>query len=569
MSVQTDTYACSPELLVCYRESENRLDAIYGSLFGGAVGDALGYPVEFLSLSEIRRRFGAAGITSYVLDPKTGKALVSDDTQMTLFTAVGVLYAITRGRLRGIAGPIESYVERAYREWLTTQYASFETRPLGKESFRMTWLLDVPALYAARAPGNTCLSALRAPEHTEDVFQTPRNNSKGCGGIMRVAPVGMCNASMSPQVVAESAARIAAVTHGHSLGYMPAAVVAHLVHTLIYREQPLRLLEAIDEAKSVVCELFAGDSHLEELCHAMDTAVALAENGESDDCNIEKLGEGWVAEETLAIALYCALRYENDFSAGVMAAVNHSGDSDSTGAVVGNILGAIHGYAAIEQKWKTDLEMATILREVALDLCHGCQMSEYGQERDELWLEKYVYGRHPHIEELLSRPSCAPTKAEDDGKPHIRYTPMTKKAMRLCFDLHKNQTDKSGLPYVFHPFHLAEQMTDEDTATVALLHDTVEDCGITLQDLLAMGFPARVVEAIGCMTHQEGVPYLEYVREIAKNPLAAQVKLADLKHNSDLTRLDTVTEKDLARVEKYKKAIAILEKAETEEPTIR
>ncbi len=139
------------------------------------------------------------------------------------------------------------------------------------------------------------------------------------------------------------------------------------------------------------------------------------------------------------------------------------------------------------------------------------------------------------------------------------YTEMTKKALKLCFEAHRDQTDKSGLPYVFHPFHLAEQMDDEITATVALLHDVVEDTDITLADLKNMGFPDEVLEAVGMMTHDPSVPYLEYAASLRENPVARTVKLADLRHNSDLSRLDAVDEKALRRVEKYKKAIEILE----------
>ena len=139
------------------------------------------------------------------------------------------------------------------------------------------------------------------------------------------------------------------------------------------------------------------------------------------------------------------------------------------------------------------------------------------------------------------------------------YTPMTKKAMKLCFAAHKEQVDKSGLPYVFHPFHLAEQMEDEDTTIVALLHDVVEDTPVCFADLEQMGFQRQVIEAIRLMTHSEQVPYMEYVARIKVNPIARRVKLADLKHNSDLSRLDRIDEKALARVEKYRAAMALLE----------
>jgi len=139
------------------------------------------------------------------------------------------------------------------------------------------------------------------------------------------------------------------------------------------------------------------------------------------------------------------------------------------------------------------------------------------------------------------------------------YTQLTKKAMKLSFAAHKDQVDKSGLPYVFHPFHLAEQMEDELTATVALLHDVVEDSEYTFDDLRKMGFPDTVVDALALMTHSKDTPYFTYIARLKENPLAKAVKIADLRHNSDLSRLETVNQKALDRVEKYKKAMAILE----------
>ena len=140
------------------------------------------------------------------------------------------------------------------------------------------------------------------------------------------------------------------------------------------------------------------------------------------------------------------------------------------------------------------------------------------------------------------------------------YTVMTKKALKLCFEAHREQTDKSGMPYVFHPFHLAEQMDTEDAIIVALLHDVVEDTDYTLDDLRKMGFGDTVIDALTLMTHDPKVPYMDYVRAIGTNPLATKVKLADLRHNSDLGRLTHVDQKALDRVEKYRKAIALLEK---------
>lgn len=137
------------------------------------------------------------------------------------------------------------------------------------------------------------------------------------------------------------------------------------------------------------------------------------------------------------------------------------------------------------------------------------------------------------------------------------YTPLTKKALRICFDAHKNQVDKAGLPYVLHPLHVAEQMQTESEICTALLHDVPEDSSVTLEDL-ARDFPPAVIHALELLTHRDGVPYADYVRAIRNNRIARKVKLADLAHNSDLTRLDEITPKDLARVEKYKAAAEIL-----------
>ncbi len=138
------------------------------------------------------------------------------------------------------------------------------------------------------------------------------------------------------------------------------------------------------------------------------------------------------------------------------------------------------------------------------------------------------------------------------------YTKLTKQAMKIAFDAHKDQTDKNGIPYIYHPIHLAEQMNDENTVCAALLHDVVEDTDITFDQLTACGFPEDVMDALRLLTHDDSVPYFDYVKEIRNNPIAKAVKLADLKHNSDLSRLDTVDENALSRAEKYKKAIELL-----------
>lgn len=371
------------------QEREPYRDKIRGCLLGGAVGDALGYPVEFVSWTGIQSRFGPKGIQSYDWDMETGLALISDDTQMTLFTANGVLFGQTRGRLRGIASSPSSYVAGAYQDWLLTQRGGSR----GKNSY--SWLLDIPDLYARRAPGGTCLSALGSGKHGS--VEHPINDSKGCGGIMRVAPLGLstgpCYYEKERVRFDKEGAEIAAITHGHPLGYIPAAVLTHILNVAVFGNcsRGDTLLDAVEDAMDTAADLFGQDRHWPELRALVDQAEALAKNDAADPDNIHALGGGWVAEETLAIAIYCALRYPDDFSRGVIAAVNHSGDSDSTGAVTGNILGAWLGCAAIEEKWRQNLELRDVILEMADDLCYGCIMSEYSYYyRDPRWLKKYV-----------------------------------------------------------------------------------------------------------------------------------------------------------------------------------
>ena len=138
------------------------------------------------------------------------------------------------------------------------------------------------------------------------------------------------------------------------------------------------------------------------------------------------------------------------------------------------------------------------------------------------------------------------------------YTDLIKKAMILSYEAHRGQYDKGGLPYIFHPFHLAEQMSKEETVVIALLHDVIEDAEYTIQDIADMGFPQVVLDALMCLTHDKAVPYMDYISKIKQNPLARVVKLADLQHNSDVSRLNSVDEETVQRIQKYKKAIALL-----------
>lgn len=355
-------------------------DKIRGSLFGGAVGDALGYAIEFSDERSIYNQYGKDGIQEYSLAPISKKALISDDTQMTLFTACAMIFGADRQKYRGISGDPRHYALLTYLDWLITQEMTYDEAvnsvikefPSYPNGFISTVFIDVPELFSNRAPGITCLSALKTRrnqhennEHIISFIESKINNSKGCGGVMRVAPVGMMRWCSDIERIAMEGAECAAITHCHSLGYMTGAVLAQMVYRIIYNENNMTLKEITEEARDTAVKLFDGDEHLDELVGCINDAIELSENSDTDLNNIHRLGEGWVAEEALAISIYCSLKYQDDFSKGVIASVNHKGDSDSTGAIAGNILGAYTGYNSIEQKWKENLEISDVILNVA------------------------------------------------------------------------------------------------------------------------------------------------------------------------------------------------------------
>lgn len=358
-------------------------DKFRGCLIGGAAGDALGYAVEFLGERDILGQYGEHGITEY--DLKNGLALISDDTQMTLFTATGLLVGTTRGMMRGIMGSYSEYIYCAYTDWLKTQDNRY---PLSGK-FHNSWLVNMPEMFNLRAPGNTCLDALRSGECGK--IEKPINQSKGCGGVMRVAPIGLYFNDRDQDVkeIARLGAEAAAITHGHPLGWIPAAALAQIIHEISQNDE--RVLDAALHALNTVDEMWPETEDRIYFTKLIEKAIDLASENKNDIAAIHKLGEGWVAEETLAIAVYCAIKYENDFEKALIAAVNHRGDSDSTGAVTGNILGARLGLQRIPKKYKENLELKDVILEIADDLYHDCQMSEYDYEhRDPIWIQKYI-----------------------------------------------------------------------------------------------------------------------------------------------------------------------------------
>lgn len=369
-------------------------EQILGCIFGGALGDALGYPVEFMDEAVLFATYGPQGITELELDKKTGKALISDDTQMTLFTANGLLSGESAGKMKKSHWKPRNAVAAAYWDWLATQkYASHGITPdFDDVEGNVCWLVYVPELYDMRAPGNTCLSALNERgedlDSTEDYIEARINDSKGCGGVMRVAPLAL-KFHGNIKWLDKEAAQIAAITHGNSLGYLSAAVLVHIINRLAYPIGQENLLSIIVEAKDTVADLYSDDENIEYLKSLIDKAIELSSNEKDDLENIHELGQGWVGEEALAIAIYCSLKYQTDFLNGIRAAVNHGGDSDSTGSITGQILGTLLGYSNIPKSWLNNLELFDVILELSNDLYEGCHMQASSSFYDMEWERKY------------------------------------------------------------------------------------------------------------------------------------------------------------------------------------
>lgn len=363
---RTPIGSCAPEI--------TPRDRIRGSLLAGAVGDALGAPVEFMDVADIRRQFGTGGIADYV--PCYGRiGAITDDTQMTLFTAEGLLRAYVRSCLRGICS-VTSVVSHAYLRWLKTQ--DFEPpRTIDENS----WLLALPALHSRRAPGNTCLSALKSMTAFTD--QKAGNASKGAGGIMRVAPVAMMFQAQpdEAETVFCLGKEAAWITHGHPSGYYSAAAFAVILHAVLVGE-------SLDVGINRADKLLEPAADAAETRAALALGVELARRGMSPAEAIPMIGEAWVGEEALGMAVYCALVADN-LEQGIRIAVNHSGDSDTTGILVGQLLGARYGEAAIPERWLAPLELRAEIGQIADDLHQHGEWNLDPYDYDEAIVQRY------------------------------------------------------------------------------------------------------------------------------------------------------------------------------------
>ncbi len=350
--------------------SRRTTDHFRGCLLGGAAGDALGHPVEFMRIEKIHTVFGKNGIDAYLKE--TG-GLITDDTQMTLFTAEGLLRATTfLHRKEGLSEPekrdfIRRYVHSAYKHWFLTQSPlaqSFQKRNTDPG------LLNVPEMYARRAPGRTCMSAL---EDTPFGHKAA-NDSKGCGGVMRVAPVGLL---FPPEEAFHIGCESAAITHGHKTGIYSSGFLAMLISLLV---EGSTLRKAVYRTSTFMLNSVRG---YEETLNAVNLALHYAQGMEHNEETVAAVGGGggWIAEEALAIGIYCALAAGDDFERGITLAVNHSGDSDSTGSIAGQILGLLLGERAIPEKFLERLELSALIGSIAEDLFTGYSDKESWQTK--------------------------------------------------------------------------------------------------------------------------------------------------------------------------------------------
>lgn len=349
-----------------------------GSLLAGAIGDALGAKTEFDSIDRIRELTGPAGITDF-LPAYGGAGRITDDTQMTLFTLEALIRAHAAQRLTGDA-EVGQFLQMAYQRWLHTQGVPWDRARGPKDGSAEAdgWLVTNRELYSRRAPGLTCFGELEAYGRTgiRSSIDRPVNNSKGCGGVMRAAPVALW--SDDPSQVFAVGAESAALTHGHPSGYLSSGTFAVLVHHLL---NGWKLLDAVDAAKAI---LVRWPSHQEQLT-ALDQAIELASQGAPTPEKVESLGQGNVGETALSMSVYVALATDEPDSA-LLAAVNHSGDSDSTGSVCGNLVGAMYGEEALRKSWLDQLELRDVITALADDA-----LTEFGSAAptEDVWAVRY------------------------------------------------------------------------------------------------------------------------------------------------------------------------------------
>lgn len=338
--------------------NQRTIEHFKGCIISGAIGDALGAPIEFMSIDQIRFTFGDQGLTDYS-EAYGRNGAITDDTQMTLFTAEGLILSKVRQEYQGDKGVISAGYHALLR-WLYTQEANLQDNLIqnhGTCSIVDGVLTGYKELFSLRAPGNSCLSSLKSGEM--GTISDPVNNSKGCGGVMRMAPVGL--AYDDAEKAFYFGCKLAALTHGHPTGYLAAGVFAAVISLIVSGNS---LTEAIEDSILIS----KTNKNHEETLRVIDKALDMVGKHTPEPEMIESIGAGWIAEEALGISIYCALVARDDFKKGVLLSVNHSGDSDSTGSITGNILGALYGIDIIPENWISELELKELIEEIAGDL---------------------------------------------------------------------------------------------------------------------------------------------------------------------------------------------------------
>jgi ADP-ribosylglycohydrolase len=340
---------------------------IHGCLLGGALGDSLGYAVEFDSIEAIRGRFGPAGVTDLAM--LRGGSHFSDDTQMTLYTVDGLVEALEWAN-DGVGADVNACLWLAYLRWLDTQDVPV---PSSAPMQPKRWVDGNEVLRHRRARGNACIRGLSGGE-MGTVYRPVNPDSKGCGTVMRSAPFGLIP-HITPDAVYKLSADAASLTHGHPSARQSAGSFSLLIHRLVSGES----LQGA--AAAVLAEARGVKDVAAELPERLEAAIRWAESGVlTPEELVRELGEGWVAEEAFAVGLYAVLatapagssaaQPADHFRAAISLAVNHSGDSDSTGSIAGNILGAYYGEAALPGEWLEALEAPEVIRGMA-DLLVG------------------------------------------------------------------------------------------------------------------------------------------------------------------------------------------------------
>ena len=357
----------------------DKRDRIRGAMIGCAAGDALGYPVEVLSEAAIVERYGLRGITDYDLD-ENGTAHITADTQLMLLSANGILFAHTRGALRGIMAPVYQYFDAFYMDWYRLQTEKQPRRA------RCGWINAYPALSAKRAPSPTSMRVFSSDKFGS--MDKPVNDSKGSGCLLRAAPIGL-SYSDDPAYILDLAANTAALTHGNEVTWVASGVLALIISLIIHQE--LSIAEAVNETLKALDKSFPDSRKaVHELLSSIWSARPLATSASSDLDAIHALGEGWVSNEALAIGILCALRYENDIAGAMTFAANHGGNSSTTAAIAGMLVGARIGFNAIPDRFVDRLELVDVILELADDVTTDCPMSDWGPSNP-VWEHKYIY----------------------------------------------------------------------------------------------------------------------------------------------------------------------------------